>query len=110
MTISWDQFEAVEIRVGTITEVEDFPEARNPAYKLTVDFGEAGVKRSSAQITALYSKEDLLGKQVVGVLNFPRKQIANFFSECLITGFVREAGEVVLAVPDREVANGRRLA
>ncbi len=110
MTITWDQFEAVEIRVGTIIAVDDFPEARNPAYRLSVDFGEAGVKRSSAQITTLYSKDELLGKQVVGVLNFPPKQIANFFSECLVTGFVRAPGEVVLAVPEREVPNGTRLA
>lgn len=100
----------MEIRVGTITAVEDFPQARTPAYKLTIDFGDAGTKRSSAQVTKLYSKEELLGKQIVGVLNFAPKQIANFFSECLVTGFVSGPGEVVLAIPERRVPNGLRLA
>ena len=109
--ISWDDFQKVELRVGTIIDVEDFPEARRPAWKLTVDFGaETGVKRASAQITDLYSREELLGKQVVGVVNFPRKQIGPFMSECLVTGFVTEDGPVVLAVPDKPVANGLRLA
>lgn len=97
--------------MGTIVSVEDFPEARKPAYKIKVDFGpEIGVKQSSAQITALYSKEDLLGRQVIGVVNFPRKQIGPFRSEFLIAGFYRDDGAVVLAVPDQEVPNGAKLA
>jgi tRNA-binding protein len=107
--ISWAEFERVEIRVGTILEVEEFPEARNPAYKLRVDFGEAGVRKSSAQITKLYQREELVGKQVIGVLNFPRKQIGRFFSEALITGFADQDGAIVLAVPERAVPNGSRL-
>jgi len=109
--ISWDDFQKVELRVGTIIEVEAFPQARRPAWKLTVDFGEElGVKRASAQITDLYSIEDLVGKQVVGVVNFPKKQIGPFMSECLVTGFVTDDGPVVLAVPDKPVKNGTRLA
>lgn len=109
--ISWEDFGAVELRVGTVIEVADFPEARKAAYKLKVDFGaDIGVKQSSAQITALYSKEQLLGKQVVGVVNFPTKQIGPFRSECLITGFYRPDGAVVLAVPDQLVPNGAKLA
>jgi tRNA-binding protein len=108
-TISWAEFEQVELRVGTVVEVEDFPEARKPAYKLKVDFGEFGVKRSSAQVKHLYSMEELRGRQVVGVLNFPPKQIANFFSEALITGFYLPTGEVVLAQPERKVPNGAKL-
>ncbi|RVT42593.1 tRNA-binding protein [Rheinheimera sediminis] len=109
--ISWDQFGLVELRVGTVLEVADFPEARKPAYKLKVDFGpDIGVKQSSAQITALYSKEQLLGKQVIGVVNFPVKQIGPFRSECLITGFYRPDGAVVLAVPDQIVQNGSKIS
>lgn len=108
-TISWNDFEKVELRVGTIIEVEPFPEARVPAYKLKVDFGsEVGVRKSSAQITALYDMQELVGKQVVGVVNFPPKQIGPMRSECLVTGFYREDG-VVLAVPDKEVPNGLKL-
>lgn len=108
--ISWDDFERVEIRVGTILEVEEFPEARKPAYQLRVDFGEAGIRKSSAQITKLYQRDELVGKQVIGVVNFPRKQIGRFFSEVLITGFADENGDIVLAVPERPVPNGARLA
>lgn len=109
--INWDDFQKVELRVGTIVEIEDFPEARKPAWKLTVDYGdEIGVRRASAQITDLYEIEELVGKQVVGVVNFPPKQIGPFMSECLVTGFVQADGSVVLAVPDKPVANGLRLA
>lgn len=108
--ITWDDFEKVEIRVGTIVTVDDFPEARKPAYRLEVDFGdEIGIKKSSAQITDLYSKDDLLGRQVVAVVNFPPKQIGPVRSECLVSGFYRQDGAVVLAVPDSEVPNGAKL-
>lgn len=109
--IDWKDFQKVEIRVGTIIDAQDFPEARKPAYKLQVDFGqEIGIKKSSAQVTDLYTKKDLLGKQVVAVVNFPPKQVGPIMSECLVTGFHREDGEVVLAVPDKSVQNGARLA
>ena len=109
--ISWSDFEKVAIHVGTIIDVEDFPEARNPAYKVKVDFGaEIGIKKSSAQITDLYDKDSLLGRQIVAVVNFPPKQIGPMRSECLITGFHREDGAVVLAVPDSNVPNGTKLA
>lgn len=108
--ITWADFERVELRIGTVVAAKAFPEARKPAYKLTVDFGEeAGVRRSSVQITALYTAEELVGKQVVGVVNSPKKQIGPFLSECLITGFYREDGAVVLAVPDKPVSNGSKL-
>lgn len=108
--ISWQDFEAVELRVGRVLEVEDFPEARKPAYKVTADFGpEIGIKKSSAQITELYSKEDLLGRQILAVVNFPPKQIGPMRSEFLLTGFFTEEGAVVLAVPERPVPNGAKL-
>jgi tRNA-binding protein len=110
-TISWQDFERVELRVGTITQVEDFQKARKPAYKIWVDLGdEIGTKRSSAQVTKLYSKDELLGRQVICVVNFPTKQIADFVSEVLVTGFILEDGEVVLSTPDRKVPNGSKLA
>lgn len=109
--ISWDDFMQVELRAGTIVAAEPFPQARKPAWKLTVDFGgEIGTRRSSAQLTALYKPEQLIGKQVLAVLNFPPKQIGPFISECLVTGLYREDGAVVLAVPDQPVPNGARLA
>ncbi len=108
--ITWQEFDQVELRVGTILEVEDFPEARKPAYKLIVDFGEEiGIRKSSAQITHHYTMEQLLGKQVIGVVNFPEKQIGPFISQCLITGFYDENGDVVLAVPDKKMMNGKKL-
>jgi tRNA-binding protein len=110
-TIGWNDFEKVELRVGTIVEVDDFPEARKPAYKLKINFGEEiGMRKSSAQITDIYQKDDLLGRQIVGVVNFPAKQIGPMRSECLVTGFHREDGAVVLARPDSEVPNGAKLA
>jgi len=110
-TISWADFEKVELRVGTIIDVEDFPEARKPAFKLKVDFGdEIGVKKSSAQITDLYNKEDLMWRQVLAVVNFPPRQIGPMRSECLVTGFHRQDGAVVLAEPDSNVPNGSKLA
>jgi tRNA-binding protein len=109
-TITWEDFEKVDLRVGTITNVEDFPEARNPSYKVFVDFGpDIGTKKTSAQITNLYSKPQLIGKQVIGILNFPSKQIGNFISEFLLTGFYQDDGAVVIAVPERKVENGKRL-
>src|ERR687896_1327845 len=108
--IQWADFERVELRVGTIIEVTDFPEARKPAWRLRVDFGpEIGVKMSSAQIKALYTKEELLGRQVVGVVNFPPKQIGPVRSEVLVTGFHDAEGRVVLAMPERAVPNGTKL-
>ena len=107
--ISWSDFEAIEMRIGTIIEINDFPEAKKPAYQLTIDFGkEIGIKKSSAQITKRYSKEDLLNKQIVAVVNFPKKQIGNFMSECLVLGSVN-SDEVILLTSDLKVENGLRI-
>ncbi|MCT1531167.1 tRNA-binding protein [Sphingobacterium daejeonense] len=108
--ISWEDFEQVDLRVGTILEVSDFPKARRPAYQLHIDFGpEIGILKSSAQITYHYTKETLVGRQVVAVVNFPKKQIANFMSECLVTGFEDEHGEIVLTSVEQQVPNGSKL-
>lgn len=110
LLLKWPEFEKVEIRIGTILEVNDFSEARNPAYQLTIDFGtEIGIKKSSAQITKRYSKEDLKGKQIVAVVNFPKKQIGNFMSECLVLGSVGENNDIVLLTSDLKVENGLRI-
>ena len=107
--ITWDDFEKIEIRAGTILEVNDFPNARKPSYQLSIDFGEYGIKRSSAQITALYTKQELTGRQVIAVVNFPPKQIANFFSECLVLGVYNEKNDVVLLQPSLPVQNGGKV-
>ena len=107
--ITWNDFEKVELRVGTILEAFDFPEARKPAYKVKVDFGELGIKMSSAQITKHYTKEELVGKQIAGVVNFPKKQIGKFMSEFLVTGFADENGDIVLSAVDKKVPNGSKL-
>lgn len=108
--ISWSDFEKVEMIVGTIIAVNDFPEARKPAFQLTIDFGKmVGIRKSSAQITKRYSKEHLLDKQIVAVVNFPKKQIGKFMSECLVLGAVGEEGDVVLLNPDCKVQNGLRI-
>ena len=107
--ISWEDFEKIDIRTGTILEVNDFPGARKPAYQLSIDFGEMGIKKSSAQITALYTREAIIGKQVIAIVNFPVKQIANFFSECLVLGVYNENNEVVLLQPSLPVKNGSKI-
>ena len=110
MEITWKDFEKVEMRVGTIIDVEDFPEARNPAYKLRIDFGpEIGVRKSSAQITRRYKKEELLNRQIIAVVNFPKKQIATFMSECLVLGAMGAENDIVLLQPDAKVENGLRV-
>ena len=110
-TLTWKDFEKVEMRVGTVIEVTDFPEARNPAYQLKIDFGkEIGIRKSSAQITKRYSKEDLLGRQIIAVVNFPKKQIASFMSECLVLGAVGDDNDIVLLNPDFPVQNGLRIS
>ena len=108
--ISWDDFAKVDIRVGRIVQVDDFPKARKPAYQLRVDFGELGVKTSSAQITKYHEKADLVGKLVLAVVNFPPRQIANFFSEVLTLGVVLGDGDIVLVHPERDVPLGSRIA
>jgi tRNA-binding protein len=108
--LTWDEFEKVEMRIGTIVEVNDFPKARKPAYQLLIDFGaEIGQRKSSAQITKRYTKEDLLGKQIVAVVNFPKKQIGNFMSECLVLGSVGIDNDIVLLTSDLKVENGLRI-
>lgn len=108
--ITWHDFEKVEMRVGTIIEVNDFPKANKPAFQLTIDFGsELGIKKSSAQITKRYTKEDLIGKQIIAVVNFPKKQIADFMSECLVLGSVGEENDIVLLTSDIRVENGLRI-
>lgn len=107
--ITWHDFEKVELRAGTVLEVLDFPEARKPAYKLQVDFGEFGIRWSSAQITKHYTKQELIGRQIIGVINFPKKQIATFMSEFLVTGFADENGDIVLSGIDKRVPNGSKL-
>lgn len=108
--LSWSDFEKVDLRVGTIIEVSDFPKARKPAYKLKIDFGELGIKQSSAQITGLYTKEELIDKQIIAVVNFPPKNIGGFNSECLVTGVVNGSEPVVLLQTERKVKNGLRIA
>lgn len=109
-TISWADFEKVDIRVGTIVSAEVFPEARKPAYKLQIDFGELGMKRSSAQITNLYTPDELVGKQIIAVVNFPPKQIGPFISECLVMGVVGDDSGVILLEPNKNTKNGLRIA
>ncbi|KFF06213.1 tRNA-binding protein [Flavobacterium reichenbachii] len=110
MDLTWNEFERTDMRVGTIIEINDFPEARKPAYQLTIDFGDAiGIRKSSAQITKRYSKEELLNRQIVGVVNFPKKQIGKFMSECLVLGAVGEEGDVILLAPDFKIENGLRI-
>lgn len=110
MELTWNEFERTDMRVGTIIAVNDFPEARKPAYQLTIDFGvEIGIRKSSAQITKRYKKEELLNRQIVGVVNFPKKQIGKFMSECLVLGAVGEEGDVILLAPDFKIENGLRI-
>ena len=107
--ITFKDFSKIDIRIGTILEVNDFPNARKPSYQLTIDFGALGLKKSSAQITELYSTEEIIGKQVIAVVNFPAKQIANFMSECLVLGGIGENKEVTLIQPERKVENGTKI-
>jgi len=110
MDLTWNEFERTDMRVGTIIEVNDFPEARKPAFQLTIDFGsEIGIRKSSAQITKRYQKEDLIDRQIVAVVNFPKKQIGKFMSECLVLGAVGEEGDVILLAPDFKIDNGLRI-
>lgn len=109
MEISWNDFEKINIRVGTITDAQEFPKARKPAYKLIIDFGELGIKQSSAQITKFYTPKELIGQQVIAVVNFPPKQIAGFISECLVLGVYDENKDVVLVQPKHSVPNGSKI-
>ena len=109
MNLTWSDFQKVEMRIGTILSAEIFKEARNPAYKMVIDFGEFGTRKTSAQITKLYTPKELVGRQVVAVINFPPKQIANIMSECLVLGGVGDNKEVVLLNPERKVENGMRI-
>ena len=110
MDLTWSEFERTDMRIGTIIEVNDFTEARKPAFQLTIDFGsEIGIRKSSAQITKRYSKEDLLNRQIVAVVNFPKKQIGRFMSECLVLGAVGQEGDVILLAPDFKIENGLRI-
>ncbi len=108
--ITWEDFEKVDIRTGTIIEVNDFPKARKPAYQLTIDFGELGIRKSSAQIVTLHTKEELIGKQIVAVVNFPPKQIANFVSECLVLGVQTSEKDVVLLTTNSKTENGLKIS
>lgn len=107
--ITWQDFEKIDMRLGTVLEVKSFPEAKKPAYQLTVNFSELGIKKSSVQITGLYEASALIGKQVIAVVNFPPKQIANFISECLVLGIYGESNEVVLLQPERALPNGSKI-
>jgi len=109
MELSWKDFQKVDMRVGTILEAADFPEARKPAYQLRIDFGTLGIKKTSAQITTRYQKEALVGKQIIAVVNFPKKQIANFMSECLVLGVVGDDHDVILLQPGAMAQNGDRV-
>ena len=108
--LTWEEFEKTEMRVGTIIQANDFPEARKPAYQLTIDFGtEIGIRKTSAQITQRYTKDVLVGRQIIAVINFPKKQIGKFMSECLVLGAMGEGGDVILLAPDFKVENGLRI-
>ena len=109
MEISWNDFEKVDMRVGTVLAASDFPEARNPSYQVQIDFGPLGIKKTSAQITKRYAIDELIGKQVIAVVNFPKKQIANFMSECLVLGIVGEDKDVILLQPAAHAQNGDRI-
>lgn len=107
--ISWNDFEKIDIRCGTVISVNDFPKAKKPAYQLAIDFGKLGIKQSSAQITHYYKKEELVNKQVIAIVNFQRKQIANFFSECLVLGVYDENNQVILLQPEKTAPNGSKI-
>ena len=107
--INWEHFEKVEIRTGTIAEAKPFPKARKPSYQLLIDFGELGMKSSSAQITAHYTPDELIGREIIAIVNFPKRQIANFFSDCLVLGVYDKDGEVFLLKPDKPVGNGMKI-
>ncbi|MBS1621236.1 MAG: tRNA-binding protein [Bacteroidetes bacterium] len=109
MHINWDDFQKIDIRVGTIISVTDFPKARKPAYRLTIDFGDLGQKKSSAQLTAIYTKDELQNRQVIAIVNFLPKQIADFISECLVLGIYDENNSVILLQPERKVSNGLKI-